>query len=496
MKDKLELKFGTNRKQTSTSSFGTTLRESHDSSRFYERFTSPEIQEDTDITRIESSLENRIFKGDARDMSLVPSNSVALVVTSPPYFVGKEYEIELGKGGTPKSYFEYLEMLSDVFVESKRVLEPGGKIAVNVANLGRKPYRSLSGDIISIFQDIGLLLRGEIIWWKGKAAGGSCTWGSFQSPSNPVLRDVTERVVVASKGRFDRAFNRQERLELNLPNKSSVTKEEFMQATTDVWEILPESAKAVGHPAPFPIALPQRLIELYTFRDDVILDPFMGSGTTALAAVMSSRRYIGFETDQSYIDLANSRIKKIRESTANRDKVMKVSENSSLCTSNEVPDCDGLKASESLRDALLNGESLNRVSKIVLDDAGFVDIELDYRMPGTNIKLTFVALDRVKKKWLFLVVGSFTLGVSGFSSRETLLSTIGQAAVISGVKSKKTEFTDCPLIVLTNVQLEKKSRGYRELNLVTGPNELILDVINVLNPNDRKRLSEYSRSSW
>ncbi len=496
MKEKLEKTFGTNRKQTSTSSFGTTRREGHDSSRFYERFASPVIQENTDITRIESSLENRIFKGDARDMSLVPSNSVALVVTSPPYFVGKDYEIDLGKGGTPKSYFEYLELLFDVFAESKRVLEPGGKIAVNVANLGRKPYRSLSGDVINIFQELGLLLRGEIIWWKGKAAGGSCAWGSFKSPSNPVLRDVTERVVVASKERFDRAFNRQERLELNLPNKSSVTKEEFMQATTDVWEIPPESAKVVGHPAPFPIALPQRLIELYTFRDDVILDPFMGSGTTALAAVISGRRYIGFETDESYIDLANSRLENMQESIAKRDNVIEVSNYGSAQTSNKRLGYDRLQASEPLIDALLNGESLRKVSQIVLDDAGFVDIELDSPMPGTNIKLTFVALDRLKKKWLFLVVGSFTLGVSGFSSQETLLSTVGQAAVISGVKGKEIEFKDCPLIVLINVQFEKKSRGYRELNLVTGPNKLIFDVINVLNPNDRKRLSEYARSSW
>ena len=92
-----------------------------------------------------------------------------------------------------------------------RVLEPGGRIAVNVANLGRKPYRSLSSDVMRILEDLGLLLRGEIIWQKGKSTSGSCAWGSFRSPANPVLRDITERVIVASKGRFDRARSQEER---------------------------------------------------------------------------------------------------------------------------------------------------------------------------------------------------------------------------------------------------------------------------------------------
>ena len=139
-------------------------------------------------------------------MDALDDGSVALVVTSPPYFAGKHYEEELEREGVPSSYLEYLEMLTGVFAECARKLEPGGRIAVNVANLGRKPYRSLSADVITILQDrLGLLLRGEIIWQKGEGASGSCAWGSFRSPANPVLRDLTERVVVASKGRFDRA---------------------------------------------------------------------------------------------------------------------------------------------------------------------------------------------------------------------------------------------------------------------------------------------------
>ena len=118
-------------------------------------------------------------------MPQVPTGSVALVVTSPPYFAGKQYELSLGVDGVPATYFEYLQLLRDVFAECKRVLEPGGRIAVNVANLGRRPYRSLSGDVTTILQDLGLLLRGEVIWWKGRAAGGSCAWGIVPASGEP-----------------------------------------------------------------------------------------------------------------------------------------------------------------------------------------------------------------------------------------------------------------------------------------------------------------------
>jgi site-specific DNA-methyltransferase (adenine-specific) len=215
----------------------------------------------------------------------------------------------MGEGGIPASYIEYLTLLRDVFAECWRVLEPGGRIAVNVANLGRRPYRSLSADVTTILQDdLGFLMRGEILWIKAEGASGSCAWGSFQSAANPVLRDVTERIVVASKQRLDRALDRKPRPKMGLPHENTVSKEEFMEATLDTWHIRPESAKKVGHPAPFPVDLPRRLIELYTYRGDLVLDPFSGAGSTAVAAVRTDRRYVGYEMDPAYVELAATRV--------------------------------------------------------------------------------------------------------------------------------------------------------------------------------------------
>ena len=281
------------RGSTTTSAFGVGRREGHDSSRFYARFTPPTISVDTTVAG-PPVLADPCVLGDARNMTVLADDSVALVVTSPPYFVGKEYEdaVRLAASGddqrfVPASYGEYLDLLHDVFADFLRVLEPGSRMAINVANLGRKPYRSLAADVTAILESLGLLLRGEIIWRKAKGASGSCAWGSFASPANPVLRDTTERVIIASKGRFDRALSATERREAGLPFEPTISNDEFVAATLDVWEIGAESARRVNHPAPFPVELPLKLIELYTYAGDAVLDPFMGSGTTLVAAASS-----------------------------------------------------------------------------------------------------------------------------------------------------------------------------------------------------------------
>jgi len=298
---------------TATSEFGSGKRESHDSTSFYERFAPPIVSGDERVE--EPVIVDRLFCGDAREIGAhqVADRSVALLVTSPPYFTGKEYETDMAAGHVPSSYVEYLEMLHDVLATCLSKLEPGGRMAVNVANLGRKPYRSLSADVISILQDdLGMLLRGEVIWQKARGAGGSCAWGSFRSPQNPVLRDVTERVIIASKGRFDRAIKRPVREQRGLPHEATIETDDFLEATLDVWEMPSASATRVGHPAPFPIDLPRRLIELYTYKGDLVLDPFIGSGTTAVAAVQTGRHYVGFDTEAAYLDLAELRIAEAR----------------------------------------------------------------------------------------------------------------------------------------------------------------------------------------
>lgn len=256
------------------------------------------------------SVTNRLLTADSRQLPQlgIEPDSVALVVTSPPYFVGKAYETDAADRWIPRTSREYNAMLRDVFAHCWRVLEPGGRIAVNVANVGRKPYRALSSEVIAILQDLGYLLRGEIVWVKPRAAVRGCAWGTFASARNPVLRDVSERVVVASKQQFSRAVTSAERQRLGLPYRDSIGPTDFVRDTIDVWQIAPEHASRVGHPAPFPVELPRRLIELYTYIGDVVLDPFSGSGSTALAAVQTGRRYIGVDLYDEYTAIARRRV--------------------------------------------------------------------------------------------------------------------------------------------------------------------------------------------
>ncbi len=275
---------------TGTSSFGAGRREGHDASGFYGRALVT-VDETTDTTVNESPVLDEIFVHSAESMPELPDSSVALMVTSPPYHVGKDYDSDA-------SFDEYLDLLTRVFAETYRVLQPGGRAVVNVANLGRRPYLPLSHLVTARMLDIGFFMRGEIIWQKGKGANGNCAWGSWRSPSNPVVRDIHEYCLVFSKGRFDRVTK----------GEATIDADEFMAATLSVWEIPAESAARVGHPAPFPVALPRRFIELYTYRDELVLDPFLGSGTTAVAAVEAGRHYIGYEVDAGYAAAARERV--------------------------------------------------------------------------------------------------------------------------------------------------------------------------------------------
>lgn len=466
------------RKGTSTSNFGVGRRESHDASGFYARF-GPLPQVSTDRVINELDEVDRIYLGDAKDMSKVDDSSIALVVTSPPYFAGKEYEEALGEGHVPATYVEYLKDLEMVFAECVRVLEPGGRIAVNVANLGRRPYRSLSADVIGLLQDrLNLLLRGEIIWQKGKGAAGSCAWGSFQSAQNPVLRDISERVIVASKGRFDRALTRRERQRRHLPFEASMSKEAFMEATLDVWEFPAERATRVGHPAPFPVELPKRLIDLYTYYDDVVLDPFMGSGSTAVAALRADRHYLGFEIDSSYIEIANDRIREEKEEVR-RLKEAGLTREVRLGVDREDDQDDEPFQARSVR----QGKRAKEIAREVLEHCGFRDIVQDRRFMS-GVEINFSAVDRRGRAWYFDVSGAFTSSRPGLRRTDTLWKALGKAAVL-----KEAGLAMHRLVFLSTDLPPKGSSGDAALRAVRG--SAFHDAIEMLSDAGQDRLRRY-----
>jgi len=288
------------RRKTRTSSFGSSGRESHDSSPFYSR----KMYEDAALPRpsprdlienpVPQEFLDRVLVGDAREvLSRLPDNCIHLMITSPPYNVGKEYDEDLTLG-------EYLDFIEDVMREVYRTLVWGGRVCFNVANLGRRPYIPLHAYLIQRFERIGFLMRGEIIWDKGDAVSGASTaWGSWCSASNPILRDQHEYIIVMSKGAFSRKGRNR---------RDTISRDEFLEFTKSVWRFPPKSAKRVNHPAPFPEELPYRCIQLYTFKGDVVLDPFVGSGTTCIAAIKTERHFIGIDINEEYIKIAKERI--------------------------------------------------------------------------------------------------------------------------------------------------------------------------------------------
>jgi DNA modification methylase len=281
---------------TTTSAFGSPGRVSHDATPFYASRLYHELSQEQTAEYHETPVppENldRIYCASSERMAELPENSIHLMVTSPPYNVGKEYDEDL-------TLEEYLRFLKVVWKEVQRVLVPGGRACINVANLGRKPYIPLHAFIVRDLLELGFLMRGEIIW--DKAASASTAWGSWLSAANPTLRDVHEYILVFSKG----AFRRQSPIQ----RPSTITRGEFLEYSKSVWHFPAKSAKKIGHPAPFPIELPRRLIQLYTYAGEIVLDPFIGSGQTALAALQTGRHYAGYEIDPAYVELAEGRLR-------------------------------------------------------------------------------------------------------------------------------------------------------------------------------------------
>ena len=267
----------------------------HDASKFYGQRLYQDFN--TATSKKKAGGENTpeqldiIHLGDSRDMNHLPDNSVHLMITSPPYNVGKDYDADL-------TLTEYEELLSDVMTEVYRVLVEGGRACINIANVGRSPYIPLHLYLTEIAHSCGFFMRGEIIWDKGASAGTSCAWGSWQSSSNPVLRDVHEYILVFCKGTFKR----------HPVLQNSIGRDDFLESTKSIWRFPSASAKRANHPAPFPVELPLRLIHLYSYVGDTVLDPFIGSGTTAEAAVKTGRHYVGYEINEGYVDVAREKM--------------------------------------------------------------------------------------------------------------------------------------------------------------------------------------------
>ncbi|MCP4433905.1 MAG: site-specific DNA-methyltransferase [Actinomycetia bacterium] len=487
----------TGRGRTSTSAFGAGRREGHDASEFYARFSPPELSDDETVSRPPQLIDElgigRVFNASATDMSQLPDNSVALVVTSPPYFVGKEYELAVTGGsddsGIPSTYIDFLEMLRDVFSECVRVLEPGGRIAVNVANLGRKPYRSLSADVVGILQDdLGLLLRGEVLWEKSEASSGSCAWGSFAKASNPVLRDMTERVVIASKGRFSRAISAPKREEAGLPHVSTITNDEFVEVTRDVWRMDPESASRIGHPAPFPVDLPRRLIDLYTYVGDLVLDPFAGSGTTLVAAARTGRVGVGYDLDPNYVALAEERIgtevaridgvAALAESLDDPDPELRAAAFEKLTHEDRLEHFWSLAVSESMKVADIATARLN--------EAGFGDVRSSVKHPGGALEADFEVTTADGNPWYVELGGSFTSARPGLQRADAVWRMLGRLSVLGAHHNAP------PPIVLTPALPPPGSASDKALR-AAGP-AAVFDVIELHEPAGLARLAQYASS--
>lgn len=290
-------------RRTKTTSFGTSKRESHDASEFYGRSIysgmaplrvdglAPVAERQTVAPKAMEEWADRIYCHSSDDMKHIPDDSVGLAFTSPPYNAGKDFDHDLDLGG-------YLELIGRVAAEVYRALVPGGRYVLNIANLGRKPYIPLHAYFYAVHMGLGFLPAGEIIWRKGKGMNGSCAWGSWKSAKSPRIRDLHEYLLVFAKDSFSRPD----------AGESDISTEQFMAATLSVWDIAPESAKRVGHPAPFPVELAERVVQLYSYKEDVVLDPFCGSGTTCVAAAANGRRYVGYDISSEYCGIAERRI--------------------------------------------------------------------------------------------------------------------------------------------------------------------------------------------
>lgn len=257
---------------------------------------------------------NKIINDDVlRGLAQVPTNSVTLICTSPPYNVGIDYDQHQDE----VPYLDYLKWLAMVWKECYRVLRTGGRIAINIDSMmnrqsdkGEAYIRDIRTDLANDLRPLGFKFFGEHIWYKsakdpshngGQFNGKKTAWGSYMSPSTPAVRRNHEYILVYSKEQF--------KLEKSASSGDpDITGKEFQHFIASVWSINAETRNMGNHPVPFPEELPYRLIKLYTYPNDLVLDPFNGVGTTTKVAFATGRQYIGIDMSADYCQFAENRI--------------------------------------------------------------------------------------------------------------------------------------------------------------------------------------------
>ncbi len=241
---------------------------------------------------------DRIICGDCLQvMRQIPDNTVHLAVTSPPYNLGIDYDTH----NDSLAYQEYLSWMREVWLETKRILVPGGRFALNIAPTSIKNFRPIHHDFANQLRNIGMIMRTEIIWYK-QTMGRRTAWGSWKSPANPHVVPSWEYVLVFCKDSWT----------LSSQSKNAdITADEFMRFSDGFWYIPPESQRR-GHPTPFPEELVYRLIKFYTYRDNIVLDMFGGTGTVAVVAFKTGRHYIHIDISEKYCKIAEERLRAAR----------------------------------------------------------------------------------------------------------------------------------------------------------------------------------------
>ena len=241
-----------------------------------------------------------IIHDDVLTTSAIEGDSVDLIVTSPPYNV----DIKYNSHKDDVSYSDYLEFSEKWLRQCHGWLKDDGRLCLNVPlDKNKGGQQSVGADFTGLAKSIGYKYHSTIIWNEGNISRRTA-WGSWMSASAPFVIAPVELILILYKNRWKKTSG---------SRKSDITRDEFMNWTNGIWAFNGESKKKVGHPAPFPLELPKRCIKLFSYLDDTVLDPFMGSGTTILAAALQGRKAIGLDIDMGYCKLAQQRIQNAPE---------------------------------------------------------------------------------------------------------------------------------------------------------------------------------------